>query len=301
MTELTAAVETTTAATTAPTRPRSPWRDLARKPAFLAAAALVAVMVLMAIWPALFAGWFGHGDPRACDLTRSGQPPMSGHPFGFDTQGCDVYANVIYGARASISVGVLVTSIGLSVAVVLGSLAGYFGRTIDTIISRITDVFFGFPFILGALVLLTSVPDRNVWTVSLVLALFGWPTLTRVMRSSVLSVRDRDYVKAGRSLGGGPIHLLRRHILPNSFAAVLVVATVSLGGVIVAEATLTFLGIGLREPAISWGLQLSKAQNDFTVSPHLLIFPSIFLSLTVLGFMLIGDLVRDALDPRQNR
>lgn len=280
---------------------RDAWGGLARKPAFIATSVAIVVMLVMAIWPGLFAGWFGHGDPRACDLVRSGDGPTSGHPFGFDKQGCDVYANVIYGARASISVGVLVTGIGLSIAVVLGSVAGYFGRLLDAVISRFTDIFFGFPFILGALVVLTSVPDRNVWTVSAVLALFGWPTLTRVMRSSVLAVRERDYVKAGRALGGGPVHLLRRHILPNSFAPVLVIATINLGGVIVAEAALTFLGIGLQAPAISWGLQLSQAQADFTVSPHLLIFPSIFLSLTVLSFILIGDLVRDAFDPRLNR
>lgn len=280
---------------------RDAWRGLVRKPAFIATSAIIVLMLVMAIWPGLFAGWFGHGNPRTCDLARSGDGPTSGHPFGFDKQGCDVYANVIHGARASISVGVLVTGIGLAIAVVLGSLAGYFGRLVDAVISRVTDIFFGFPFILGALVVLTSVPDRNVWTVSAVLALFGWPTLTRVMRSSVLAVREREYVKAGRSLGAGPVHLLRRHILPNSFAPVLVVATINLGGVIVAEAALTFLGIGLQSPAISWGLQLSQAQTDFTVSPHLLIFPSIFLSLTVLSFILIGDLVRDAFDPRLKR
>lgn len=299
MTERTAAEASTADASVG--LARDAWSGLVRKPAFIATSAVVVLMIVMAIWPGLFAGWFGHGDPRTCDLARSGNGPTSGHPFGFDKQGCDVYANVIYGARASISVGVLVTGIGLAIAVVLGSLAGYFGRLVDAVISRITDIFFGFPFILGALVVLTSVPDRNVWTVSAVLALFGWPTLTRVMRSSVLAVREREYVKAGRSLGAGPLHLLRRHILPNSFAPVLVVATISLGGVIVAEAALTFLGIGLQSPAISWGLQLSQAQTDFTVSPHLLIFPSIFLSLTVLSFILIGDLVRDAFDPRLSR
>src|SRR5699024_535197 len=131
---------------------RDAWGGLARKPAFIATSVAIVVMLVMAIWPGLFAGWFGHGDPRACDLVRSGDGPTSGHPFGFDKQGCDVYANVIYGARASISVGVLVTGIGLSIAVVLGSVAGYFGRLLDSVISRFTDIFFGFPFILGALV-----------------------------------------------------------------------------------------------------------------------------------------------------
>ncbi|MBM7786177.1 ABC transporter permease [Tenggerimyces flavus] len=277
------------------------WRQLRRNPIFWLAGVVVAVMVLMAVVPGLFAGWFGHGDPRVCDLGSSGAAPVEGHPFGFDKQGCDVYANVVYGARASISVGVLVTLGSLVLAIVLGSLAGFYGRMVDVVVSRLTDVFFGFPFILGALVVLTSFDNRNVWTVSLVLAMFGWPTLTRLMRSTVLATRDLEYVTAARALGASDVRVLLRHILPNAIAPVIVIGTLSVGGVIVAEAALTFLGIGLQSPAISWGLQLSTAQNDFQAYPHLLVFPSLFLSVTVLAFILLGDVLRDALDPRLHR
>lgn len=274
------------------------WRDLRRNPIFIVVSVLVLLMLLLAAFPGLFAGWFGHGDPRVCDLSLSAHAATSGHPFGFDKQGCDLYANVIYGARASISVGVLVTAISLLIALVLGSLSGFYGRIVDAVISRITDIFFGFPFILGALVVLTSFNTRNIWTVSLVLALFGWPTMTRLMRSTVLSVKQMDYVTAARGLGASDWRIIRKHILPNAIAPVIVIATISIGSIIVAEASLTFLGIGLQAPAISWGLQLSTAQNDFQQHPHLLLYPSLFLSVTVLSFIVLGDIVRDVLDPR---
>lgn len=277
---------------------RDAWHDLRRSPVFLLSGLVVVVVVVMAVAPGWFAGWFGHGDPQACDLNLSGRPPSSGHPFGFDTQGCDGYANVVYGARASISVGVLVTLCCLVLAVVLGSLSGFYGRVVDTVISRVTDVFLGFPFLLGALVLLTSLSTRDVWSVSLVLAVFAWPLVTRLMRANVLSVKQMDYVTAARGLGATDWRIIRRHILPNAIAPVVVISTLNIGGYIAAEATLTFLGIGLQFPAISWGLQLSKAQEQFQAFPHLLVFPSIFLSVTILSFILVGDVVRDAFDPR---
>lgn len=274
------------------------WYDLRRNPIFLIAGFVVLLMIAIAAFPSLFAGWFGHGDPRACVLNNSGAGSSGGHPFGLDMQGCDVYANVIYGARASVSVGVLVTAMSLVLAIGLGSIAGFYGKVVDALLSRLTDIFFGFPFILGALVVLTSFDTRNVWTVSLVLALFGWPTMTRLMRSTVLSVKQMDYVTAARGLGASDWRLIRKHILPNAIAPVIVIATITIGSVIVAEASLTFLGVGLQAPAISWGLQLANAQNNFQAHPHLLVYPSIFLSITVLSFILLGDVIRDAFDPR---
>lgn len=277
---------------------RDAWNDMRRNPVFLLSATVVVLMLVMAAWPGLFADWFGSGDPRQCDLAVSNNGPAPGHPFGFDTQGCDVYANVIYGAGASISVGLLVTLFCFVLAVVLGSVSGFFGGWYDAAISRISDVFFGFPFLLGSLILLTSFSDRSIWTVSFVLALLGWPTLARLMRSSVKSVIDIDYVLAARGLGASNWRIISRHILPNAVTPVIVLSTLNIGAFIVAEATLTFLGVGLQYPSISWGLQLSAAQSSFTVSPHLLIFPSLFLGITVLSFVLLGDLVRDAFDPK---
>jgi oligopeptide transport system permease protein len=258
------------------------------------------LMIVIAIVPQLFAGWFGHGDPRVCNLANSAGGPTSGHPFGFDKQGCDVYANVIYGTRDSISIGLLASTFGLVVAVVLGSVSAYYLGITDAIISRLSDVFFGFPFLLGALVLLTALKSHSVWTVSTAIALFTWPTLTRLMRASMLSAKEHDYVLAARSLGANDWRLIRRHLLPNALAPVIVISAIGIGGVIAAEATLTFLGVGLQQPAISWGLQLSDAQSDFQVHPHLLIFPALFLSLTVFSFIVLGDALEDVLDPRRN-
>ncbi|MFZ0216927.1 MAG: ABC transporter permease [Candidatus Dormiibacterota bacterium] len=274
------------------------WRDLRHNPLFCGAAVLVLLLLLMAVLPQLFAGWFGHGNPSVCNLSSSDGGPIPGHPFGFDIQGCDLYANVIYGARASISVGLLVTAVDLVFSVVLGALAAYYGGVIDTVISRLTDIFFGFPFILGALVILAVVPARNVLTVSMILALFNWPPFVRLMRSTVIATKDHEYVIAARAMGASDRFLLLRHIVPNALAPVLVIATLGVGQVIVAEATLTFLGIGLQAPAISWGLELSTAQTYFQRAPHLLIFPAGFLAVTVLAFIVLGDAVRDALDPR---
>lgn len=273
---------------------------LLRRPSFLIAAFIVILMILIAIAPQAFASWFGHGDPRACDLANSALGPAAGHPFGFDKQGCDVYANVIYGTRDSISIGLLASAFGLVIAVILGSISGYYGGVTDAIVSRASDVFFGFPFLLGALVLLTALRSHSVWTVSLAIALFTWPTLTRLMRASILSAKEHDYVVAARSLGASDWRLIRKHLLPNAIAPVIVVSALGVGAVIAAEATLTFLGVGLQQPAISWGLQLSDAQSDFQVHPHLLIFPAVFLSLTVLAFIVLGDVLEDVLDPRRN-
>ncbi|QTI87258.1 ABC transporter permease [Streptomyces sp. AgN23] len=273
-------------------------RELFRRPVFLLTGGCIFLLLLVAAAPGLFAGWFGHGDPTVCDLGHSAGGPTAGHPFGYDVQGCDLYANVIHGAGASLGVGLLATGCGLAVALVLGCLAGMAGRIVDSVIARVTDVFLGFPFLLGAIVVLNSVTTRDVPTVAGVLALFGWPTMTRVVRASVRSVREADYVMMARSLGASQWHITVRHILPNALTPVLVLATITVGGVIVAESALTFLGVGLQPPSISWGLQLAGAQNSFQTHPHLLIFPGLFLSFTVFVLITFGDTVRDALDPR---
>ena len=272
--------------------------DLIRRPLFILSSLIVLFVLAMVAAPAPLAGLFGHGDPHLCNLANSDRGPASGHPFGFDVQGCDLYANVIYGARPTVTIGLLVTASSFMLAVTLGSAAGYLGGVVDTVIGRLADVFFGFPFLLGALVILTVTPDRNVFTVSLVLVLFGWPAMTRLMRSTVLDQARRDYVTAARSLGASDLRIVRRHILPNALAPVIVYATITVGAVMVAEATLTFLGVGLQAPAISWGLQLAAAQHQLLQQPRLLIFPGLFLGVAVLGFIALGDTLRDALDPR---
>jgi peptide/nickel transport system permease protein/oligopeptide transport system permease protein len=256
----------------------------------------MSVMVLMALFPSVFA--LG-ADPTDCDLSMSRQTPSAAHWFGMDLQGCDYYSNVIYGARTSVAIGVLAVIGVLIIGVLIGSVAGYFGGWADSLLARITDVFFGIPLFLGALILLTVTAQRSVWTVALALVVFGWMTAMRLVRSSVVSIRDSDYVLAAQALGASPGRILVRHILPNALAPVLIYATIAVGTFISAEAALTYLGIGLQAPEISWGLQINVAQSLIGSSPHLLFFPALFLSVTVLGFILLGDALRDALDPKR--
>lgn len=270
------------------------WRSLRRNPLFVAPAAVIAVFVVMAAFPGLFT----RADPRACDLADSLVRPSASHWFGFDLQGCDYYARVIHGARVSIVVGVGTVAGTVMVAVVLGGLAGFYGGVVDSLIARLTDVWFALPTLLAATVVLSVLGERNVPQLVLVLILFGWPTSTRLMRSAVLSARDMEYVMAARALGAGDGRLLFRHILPNAIAPVVVYATIKVGIVIAAEATLSFLGLGVQLPSISWGLMIAGAQTRLLDAPHLLLFPGLALSLTVLSFILLGDALRDAFDPR---
>jgi len=270
------------------------WRQLRTKPQFLFGATVVALLTLMAAFPRLFTST----DPRACDLSRSRLGPSGDAWFGYDVQGCDYYANVIYGARVSISIGLLTTAGFLVIALVLGSLAGYRGGWVDNLIARVADVIYGLPLILGAILILYRFQDRGVLQVSLALIVLSWMTPMRLVRASVVSIRDSDYVQAAKALGASDWRLITRHILPNSLAPVLVYSTISVGVIIAAEATLSFLGVGLQLPAISWGLMIGNAQNFLRTSLFLLIFPGVFLSLTVLAFISLGDALRDALDPK---
>ncbi|MGN6576898.1 MAG: ABC transporter permease [Nocardioides sp.] len=270
------------------------WRELRHNPLFVVAAGLILLFVVMAAVPQLFAG----EDPYDCNLSNSLRRPSAEHWFGYDLQGCDYYTRVVYGARVSIVIGTVTTVCSVAIAMLLGSLAGYFGGRVDTLISRFTDIVFGLPFILGAIVVLSVIGNHSLAWVTLVLVLLGWTTMTRLSRSSVLSVRDSDYVNAARALGASDRRILLRHVLPNAIAPVIVYATIYIGIIIAAEASLSFLGVGLQLPAISWGLMISEAQSRVLSAPHLLLFPGLFLSLTVLSFILMGDALRDALDPK---
>jgi oligopeptide transport system permease protein len=270
------------------------WRELRHNPLFIISSVLILLFTVMAAFPQLFTS----RNPRSCDLAHSLETPSAANWFGYDILGCDYYTRVIYGARVSITIGIVVTVFSVIIALVLGSLAGYYGGIIDTIIARFTDIIFGLPFVLGAIVILSVVSTRNLFWVSVVLIVLGWTTMTRLMRSSVLGVRDMDYVKAAKALGASDFRLVTRHIMPNAIAPMIVYATISIGIIISVEATLSFLGIGLQLPAISWGLMISDAQTRLLIAPHLLFFPGLFLSVTVLSFILMGDALRDALDPK---
>jgi oligopeptide transport system permease protein len=273
------------------------WRELRRNPLFWIGAVLGLLLLLMALFPNVFARG---ADPRECNLSNSAQPPSAEHLFGFDQQGCDYLANVVYGARNSLVIGLLAVFVILVLGVLVGAISGFFGGVTDSVLSRIADVFYAVPFILGAIVVLRSgILGRGIVAVAIALAAFGWMTAMRLVRSQVIAVKSSDYVAAARAMGASNSRILVRHILPNAVAPVLVFTTITIGVLIAAEATLTFLGVGLQRPAISWGLQIDAGQSLLRTAPHLVLFPSIVLTLTVMAFIMMGDALRDALDPRQ--
>ncbi|MFJ2352330.1 ABC transporter permease [Glutamicibacter sp. NPDC087673] len=267
------------------------------RPRLAISGTIVLLMIIMAAFPQLFTG-FGSGPTENCDIMLSNQAPSAAHLFGIDIQGCDYYTNVIHGARAFILVGIVVSAIAFAIAALVGAIAGYFGGWVDAVISRICDMAFGLPFILAAIVVLQLFGQRNIWTVIFALALFSWPGGVRFMRSSVLEIRHREYVQAARLLGAGNRRIITKHIVPNAVTPLLVLQTLGVGGMISAEAGLTFIGIGLTPPAVSWGLQLAAARDYIDAAPHLLLFPAIFLTITVLGFVLFGEALRDEFDPK---
>ncbi|MEU5691633.1 ABC transporter permease [Actinosynnema sp. NPDC020468] len=277
------------------------WHALRRRPLFWIAVSLILLVLLMAAAPQLFT----HTDPNLANLSLSRKPPSAQAWFGYDNQGYDVYSRVIHGARASIVVGVLATVGVVLFGASLGLLAGYYGGILDTLLSRVADVFVGVPFVLGSIVILTTLNAvgspgevRIVVQVVLSLAVLSWPVSMRIMRSTAIAAKQQDYVKAARALGAKPSRIIVRHMLPNCVAPVLVYSTIALGAFIGAEATLSYLGIGLRHPVVSWGVMINAAKDYLRVAPHALLFPAGFLTATVLAFVMLGDAVREALDPK---
>ncbi|GII88410.1 peptide ABC transporter permease [Sphaerisporangium siamense] len=274
------------------------WYDLRRNPVFIIGALMVAIFVLISAFPGLF-DTVGV-DPSTCQLADARKTWNSEHWFGSDNLGCDVYSRVIHGARVSILVGFISAGLTGFVGGVLGLLAGFYGRWVDVILSRVAEIFFAIPAILGALLILAVVGRDNagIGSVVLALSLLAWPMVLRIMRAAVITAKHQDYVVAARALGAGPWRIMLRHILPNAVAPVIVVSTINLGAFIAGEAALSFLGVGIQSPQISWGLMIADARNRFLEAPLPLLFPALFLSLTILSVVMLGDAVRDALDPK---
>nr|WP_296065567.1 ABC transporter permease [uncultured Actinoplanes sp.] len=274
------------------------WLDLRRSKVFWIATALVVVVLVMAVWPSLFSS----ADPGDCRLAYRHQPAGGTAPFGYDFQGCNVYARTVYGARASILVALFATVIAGVIGLVVGLAAGFYGRWVDALLSRFVDIVLGIPFLLAAIVLsrrlTTGEHDSGMLAVTLTLGLLGWTTAARVMRSAVISAKNQDYVTAARMLGAGPGRLMVRHILPNAIGPFLVVLTLLLGVNVAAEATLSYLGVGLSGEAISWGTSIADAGPYVRTAAAPVVWPSVFLAGTVLAFIMLGDAVRDAFDPK---
>jgi peptide/nickel transport system permease protein/oligopeptide transport system permease protein len=272
------------------------WRQLVRNPVFVVASCFILVVTSMALFPRLWTG----KDPLACTVSGglSRNPPSAEHWFGTSILGCDYYAQAIYGARTSMLIAVVAALGIVLIGGVVGMLAGFFGGWVDAVLSRVTDVFLGLPFLLGAIVFLTIMESRNEWTLAVALIVLAWTVIARIMRGGVIAAKALDYVQAAKALGASRSRLMFRHILPNAVAPVVVYGTIVLGAFVSAEATLTFLGVGLQPPAVSWGVMIDQHDGYYHESPWLLAFPVAFVVGTVLSFILVGDALRDALDPR---
>lgn len=271
------------------------WRTLRKNPLFIVSG----IMIVFIIFVALFPGVFTKQDPNFCDLEHSLDPSSSGHLFGYDVQGCDVFSRTVYGTRTSLSVGLLSTILVVLVGSFVGALGGFFGGWVDAILSRLTDIFLAIPMLLGAIVVLQMFrTSDSIWKIVLVLTLFGWVSTARIARGAVMESKNLEFNTASTALGSNPFRNLMRHIIPNSLAPIIVIGTTSLGSYIVSEATLSFLGVGLPSTTVSWGGDIANAQAILRTNPMVLFYPSLVLALTVLSFIMMGDAVKDALDPK---
>jgi len=274
------------------------WRRLLKNKLAVAGLIWIVLVVIVAVSADLWVPRY-LGDPISIDTTtaaeRSLQPPSPAHPFGTDQLGRDTASRVIYGARVSLLVGVVAVAIMVMVGLVAGAVAAYYGGWWDAIIMRAADVFFAFPYVLFAIVLLALL-GGGVQNVFIAIGILGWPSIARLFRSSILSVKEMEYVDAARAMGAPAWRILARHIMPNAVSPIIVYATMSIGGAILTEAALSYLGMGVQLPSPSWGNMLADAGSFMFSAPWLMIYPGIAIVTTVLAFVLLGDGLRDALD-----
>ncbi len=254
---------------------------------------ILAVLLLCAV----FAPYLAPYNPLEQHLEQGLRPSSSAHLFGQDKLGRDIFSRIIYGARVSIRIGLVTVSVSAVAGIILGCLAGYVGGITDELIMRLIDILLAFPGILLAIALM-SVLGPSLNNVILALCIIGWVGYARLVRGQILSLRNFEYVIAAKSLGAGHLRVISKHILPNIMGPLLVQITFGLAGVIVAEAGLSFLGLGTQPPTPSWGLMLSEGRRFLLIAPHLSIFPGLAIMLTVLGLNFIGDGLRDKLDPK---
>jgi peptide/nickel transport system permease protein/oligopeptide transport system permease protein len=273
------------------------WRRLKRNKLAIIAIVWIVFMVLLAVTADLWVPQH-FGSPTSIDSTLTGQsrlPPSPEHPFGTDTIGRDVFSRVIYGARISLSVGILATAISTVLGLIMGSLAAYYGGWLDTLIMRFADIFLAFPYTLFVIAML-AVIGPGIQNVFIAIGVLGWPSIARVFRSAILSVKENDYVDAARAMGASDLRIIFRHIFPNSVATIVVYATMNIGGAILTESALSFLGMGVVPPDPSWGILIEDGQKYLASQPWLMLMPGLAILTTVLAFTLLGDGLRDALD-----
>ena len=269
------------------------WRRFRRNKLAMVGLVFIVLLVLCAIFAPLIAPY---GPTERTPGSFRGSPSMD-HLFGTDRIGRDVFSRVIYGSRVSLKVGILATTIALTIGIMFGAIAGFFGGIVDTLIMRFTDVFLAIPYIILAIAI-AVVLGRGENTVIAVLGLTGWLAVCRIVRSSFLSLKQLEYVEAATALGASKARTMFRHILPNALQPIIVYGTVAVGGVILSEAALSFLNVGAVAPTPAWGLMVGEGRGDLVNDPHLLFFPGAAIFVTVLSFVFVGDGLRDALDAK---
>jgi peptide/nickel transport system permease protein len=263
-----------------------------RHPTALPGILILAAVLVMALAAPSLAPY----DPMQIDLDGSLRGPSADHPFGQDRLGRDIFSQIVYGARASTLVTLAVVLLTVVVGTALGSAAGYFGGLVDVAVMRSVDILLAFPGILLAIAL-AGILGPNLVNIILALSVLGWVGYARLVRAQFLSLRERDFVQAARAVGAGPVRIMGLHILPNALSPVIVQATFSAAGIIIAESSLSFLGLGPQDIP-TWGGLLSQGANYLVYAPHIAFFPGLFIMLTVLALNLAGDALRDLLDPR---
>ena len=281
------------------------WMRLRKDRAAVASAVVILIIVLVAIFAPVFANLTGHGvnqQFRTTGLNTYGQPRSPNGTFllGTDDLGRDILVRLAYGARISLYVGVVATLATVAIGAVLGLMAGYLGGIVDSIIARLVDLVLSLPFLLFA-ISLVSVTHPGLLVVIVVIAVFGWAAVARIVRGQVLSIREKEYIEAARSLGASPWRIMFVDILPNVLTQLIVYATLLIPVTIILEATLSYLGLGIPPPTADWGQMISEAQTIYQQAWWFLVFPSLALLITTLAFNILGDGVRDALDPRLER
>ncbi|MBA7482411.1 Glutathione transport system permease protein GsiD [subsurface metagenome] len=254
-------------------------------------------IVIMLILIAIFASFIAPYNPIERLKEESSLSPSRIHLFGTDLLGRDIFSRVIYGSRISIVVGVVAVGISVVIGLFLGALSGYFGNIPDAFIMRIADIFFAFPYILGAIAIMT-VLGPGIVNIFIAIGILGWASFARILRGSILSIKNKEYIEAAKALGASNYRIITKHIFPNAFAPIIVYATMNIGTAIIVEAALSFLGLGVQPPTPAWGKMLSESLNYIDIAPWMMLFPGLAIVITVLGFVLLGDGLRDAFDPR---
>lgn len=254
---------------------------------------IVIVLILIAI----FASFIAPYNPIERVKEESSLSPSRIHLFGTDLLGRDIFSRVIYGSRISIVVGVVAVGISVVIGLFLGALSGYFGNIPDAFIMRIADIFFAFPYILGAIAIMT-VLGPGIVNIFIAIGVLGWASFARIFRGSILSIKNKEYIEAAKALGASNYRIITKHIFPNAFAPIIVYATMNIGTAIIVEAALSFLGLGVQPPTPAWGKMLSESLDYIDIAPWMMLFPGLAIVITVLGFVLLGDGLRDAFDPR---